>query len=210
MSPRNDSGAALGTVFIVDDDEGVRRGLLSMLTASGFLVETFDSAESFLASDALNRPGCAILDVRMSGMDGLEMQRELRTRGISLPIIVLTGHANVPMAVAAMEQGAVTLLEKPAQPDELLACVRKSLEQNLECRQQAAERQEIAARMQQLTPRELQVLEQLIQGKKPKTIARVLGTKEATVRVQRFHILSKMHADGVTDLLRMMQLLRSE
>lgn len=193
----------LPTVFVVDDEEPIRRGLQSMLEAAGFLVQIFESADQFLLSYDPRCPGCAILDIRMPGMNGLELQDYMSETAISLPVIVLTGHGDISMAVRAMESGAVTFLEKPARPDVLIEKVKSALSQDATNRLNHGERDEVYARWQELTVREQQILGLIADGKVPKTIAYALGTKESTVRVQRATIRKKMKADSATDLVRM-------
>lgn len=190
-------------VFIVDDEEPVRSGLESMLSARGFNVRTFAHAASFLEDYDSSRPGCAILDIRMPGMNGLELQQYLLRNRILLPVIILTGHGDVPMAVEAMESGAVSFLEKPASPDVLIAKVELAFERDTESRRTLLERDEVIRNLQTLTLREREVMELLIQGKSSRGVASALGTTESTVRVQRASIRRKMKADSTTDLLRM-------
>lgn len=196
------------TVFVVDDEESVRLGLQSMLSTAGFPVEAFPHAEAFLQTYNIERPGCAILDVRMPGMDGMQLQKYLLDHRILLPVIMLSGHGDVPMAVEAMENGAITFLQKPALPDVLIERVRSALQQDTESRRKVNESQDVQRNYDSLTPREKEVLEHLIQGKSTDAVSRALGTSETTIRVQRSSIRKKMHADTTTDLLRMMMMIR--
>ena len=190
-------------VFVVDDEEPVRSGLESMLTTRGFKVRTCKNSKAFLQAYDPGQPGCAILDIRMPGMNGLELQQYLLQNRILLPVIILTGHGDVPMAVEAMESGAVSFLEKPAAPDVLIAKVRQGIERDAETRRNLMERDEVVEHLNTLTPREREVAELLIQGKSARAVAAVLGTSESTVRVQRANIRRKMQAESTTDLLRM-------
>jgi len=197
------------TVFVVDDEEALRSGVVSMLAARAFKVRTFENAEAFLEQYD-NQPGCAILDVRMPGMNGLELQQFLLQNRILLPVIILTGHGDVPMAVEAMEFGAVSFLEKPAASETLIEKVRLALERDAESRRNVMERDEVIRNLKTLTPREREVLELLIQGKSSRAVAAARGTTESTVRVQRASIRRKMQADSTTDLLRMVLLANGE
>lgn len=198
------------TIFIVDDEEPVRLGLESMLATCGFRTKPFPNAQSFLDYYNASIPGCVILDIRMPGMDGLRLQKYLLENQIILPVIILSGHGDVPMAVEAMQNGAITFLQKPAEASVLLENVQKALADDLRARSTYSEREEIHSHYQTLTPREREVLDHLIQGKTTEAISRALGTSETTIRVQRASIRKKMHADSTTDLLRMMLTLRGE
>lgn len=197
-------------VFVVDDEASIRKALKSMLEAAGYEVQTFARASEFLAGYVPSQPGCLVLDVRMPGMDGLELQRYLTEHHIQIPVIILTGHGDVSMAVRSMESGAVSFLEKPADPDALLQKVAAAMERDRGNRKDDAQSAETRSAYNSLTPREREVMELLIEGKKPKTIAQALGITQSTIRVQRATILKKMRADSVTDLLRMMQAARSD
>jgi FixJ family two-component response regulator len=193
---------AAATVFVVDDEPPVRKALRCLLQTADFRVETFASAEEFLEAYDGERPGCLVLDVRMPGMDGLELQRRLAAERLSLPIIMLSAHADVPMAVAALQEGAVHFLEKPVDDEELLHRVRDALELDAQLRRHRAEYAEINARLATLTDREREVLELLVTGKSAKLIALVLGTSCHTVNHQRAAILKKMHAPTIAELVR--------
>lgn len=189
------------TVFLVDDDAAVRDALRTLLMTEGFAVETYDSAEDFLARyRAADQPGCLVLDVRMPGLSGLELQKLLVERAINLPIIFLTGHGDIPMSVRALKAGAVDFLEKPADPSLLLARVREAIA--LDQRRRAAEANTAALRSRcaRLTPREREVLVQVAAGKTSKEIARLLGISPRTVEVHRARIMEKLEAHSVLDL----------
>lgn len=196
-----------GTVFVVDDEDAIRRSLASLFEASGFETVTCDSAAEFLEKYSNDSPGCVILDVRMPGMDGLELQSYLIQHKIFLPVIVLTGHGDVPMAVKAMIGGAFYFMQKPADIDLLVDKVTEAVELNAQQQMHSSECGEIRENLAKLTDRESQVLAQLVQGKPTSSIASALGIRDSTIRVQRAAILRKMQADSVVDLLRMTALL---
>jgi two-component system response regulator FixJ len=191
------------TVFVVDDDEAVRESLAILLQASGFRVEAFASAEAFLAAHDRGRPGCVLIDVRMPGMDGLELQRALKARDVGLPAIVVTGHGDVPLAVQAMKQGAIDFIEKPYDESTLLAAVRRGLA----LAEDAAREVETAAlarrRMARLTPRELDVLRELLAGRPNKAIARALGISPRTVEIHRARVMEKLEARSLSEAVRL-------
>ena len=190
-------------VFVVDDDDDFRDALCRLLKTNGFRVYDFGSAEEFLAGYVRSGPGCLLLDVRMPGMSGLDLQRCLGDRGIELGIVVLTGHGDVPMAVSALQQGAVDFLEKPFGQDRLLASIRMAIERNMGVWADRVRQETFATRLESLTPREREVLDRLVDGRSTKQIALEFGTNDDTVRKQRASILRKMHADGVASLVRM-------
>ncbi len=177
-----------------------------MLEASGHCVEAFSRAHQFLEAYTPSARGCAILDVQMPGMDGLELQSFLLKQRILIPVIILTGHGDIGMAVKAVQDGAIDFLEKPADPPKLLKAVAKALKADEQSRLYCSEREEIVAALESLTQREREVMDLLIGGKSPKTVAWALGTQQSTVRVQRASIFRKMRADSATDLLRMVML----
>jgi FixJ family two-component response regulator len=191
-----------GQVFVIDDDEAVRDSLRWLLESNGFPVQVFDSAEAFLQADPLSRRGCGVVDVRMPGMSGLELQDELRRRGCEMPLIVITGHGDVPMAVSSMKKGAVDFLEKPFNDEQLCQLVRECLnrvEQSAEANQ--AEREAIE-RLQRLTGRERQVLELIVAGRLNKQIADDLDISIKTVEAHRANIMTKIGARTMADLMR--------
>ena len=198
------------TVFIVDDDDAVRDSLGVLLECTGFRVESFDSPQTFLQSGAPARHGCLLTDVRMPGMSGLEMQEHLVQEGYRLPVIVMTGHADVPLAVRAMKAGAVDFLEKPFEDQQLISSVRAALSRapSLPTPAEAAIGTggcppEVAARIALLTPRERDVLQCLLEGKSNKVIAFDLSISPRTVEIHRARVMEKMQADSLPSLVRM-------
>lgn len=195
------------TLYVVDDDQAVRDGLKALLTVSGFTLETFDSAESFLAAIDRGATGCAILDIRMPGMSGLELQRELKRRGIALPVIIITGHGDVPLAVAALKAGAVDFLEKPFDSDALLASIQEALRRGSPSHPSAFDRETVAARVAQLTAREREVMDLVVAGHPNKVVANRLGIAVRTVEIHRARVMDKTQARNLSELIRMAILL---
>lgn len=198
------------TVFVVDDDEAVRQGLVFLLRSARHEVEAFPSAAAFLEGCDPGRRGCLLLDMRMPGMTGLELQHALNARGWRIPAIFITGHATVPMAIAAMKAGAFDFIEKPLRDDALLESVARALrrdEAGSEARRRSAD---LDARAASLTPREREVLGLVAAGEPNKIIARRLGISFRTVELHRSHILEKMQARGLSDLIRMAILLERD
>jgi FixJ family two-component response regulator len=191
------------TVFVVDDDEGVRSALALLLKSMGQPAATYASAADFLADYDAERPGCALLDVRMPGMSGLELQDELNRRGVVLPVIFITGHGDVPMAVEAMQRGAFDFLQKPFGDDDLAERIRRALARDRELRAAIGEKSQIRARLARLTPRERQVLELVASGKPNKVMAAELGVSQRTVEIHRAHVMKKMGASSLAQLVRM-------
>lgn len=190
------------TVFIVDDDADVRDSLRALLESARFDVEDFPSAASFLAAVTPGRGACLVADVRMPDMDGLALQEELVKRGVDLPVIIVTGHGEVPLAVRAMKAGAVDFIEKPYDDDLLLESVGRAQALNLNLRAKASSAQEAAERISTLTPREREVLEHLVAGQPNKVIAHELGISPRTVEIHRAHLMEKMQARSLSDLVR--------
>ena len=191
------------TVFIVDDDAAVLKGLSRLLRSAGLAVETFSSSQDFLNHYVPNTPGCLVLDVAMPGLNGLELQKALPTKGDVVPIVFLTGHGDIPMSVQAMKRGAVDFLTKPVNGDDLLQAVRAALEKDRVARQARAEVDEIQQRLATLTPREREVLEHVISGQLNKQTAVDLGTVEKTIKVHRARVMEKMKAHSVAELVRL-------
>jgi FixJ family two-component response regulator len=190
-------------VFVVDDDPAMRDSLRWLIESTGLQVETFADAQTFLARIRPDLPGCLVLDVRMPGMSGLDLQAELTRRGIGLPTIVVTGHAEVPMAVRAVKAGAIDFIEKPFSDQLLLDRVRQGIEMDRQERDGRARRAEILRRMSLLTQREREVLDLVVVGKANKEIAAALHLSPKTVEVHRAHVMEKMQASSVAELVRL-------
>jgi two-component system, LuxR family, response regulator FixJ len=190
------------TVFVVDDNPGVRRSLQSLLEAAGLAVATYASAGDFLAAYDPERPGCLVLDVRLRGKSGLDLQDELRKRNATLPIIVITGYADVPTSVRAFKGGAVDFLRKPVPPKELLERIRDAIAADGRARAVAAVRGAVAERIAELTPRERQVMELLAVGNSSKEIATTLNISVRTVESHRRTVFRKMGVDSAARLAR--------
>ena len=190
------------TVFVVDDNASVRKSLQALVAATGLAVETYASAAEFLAAYDPKRAGCLVLDVRLRGESGLDLQDELRRREVTLPVIVMTGYADVPTSVRAFKSGAVDFLRKPVPPQKLLAQIREAVEVDRRARNAAAERATVADRIAQLTPRERQVMELLAVGRSSREIATALGLSVRTVEGHRREVLRKMEADSAVQLAR--------
>jgi FixJ family two-component response regulator len=191
------------TVFIVDDDAAVRRFLSGLIQSVDLRVETHASAQDFLDAYEPGRPGCLLLDVRMPGMSGLELQRELAGQSIDLPIIILTGHGNVPVAVQAMKAGAVDFIEKPFNNELLLDRIQSAVAQSVRADSARIKRNEISNRLNLLTPRERQVFDLVVAGEVNKGIAHRLGISEKTVEIHRANVMNKMQAKSLASLIKM-------
>ena len=192
------------TIYVVDDDEAMRDALSALLRSAGLSVVTYDSAAGFLDAFDPDLAGCLLLDVRMPGMSGLDLQRHLGDRHGDLPILLISGHADVPMAVEAMKRGAVDFIEKPIQSDVLLDRVRACLEKDAQRRLQQAKCATIQARIDSLTAREREVAELIAEGLPNKTIAAQLGISVKTLDVHRSHILAKLRLRTNAELVRVM------
>jgi FixJ family two-component response regulator len=192
-------------VFVVDDDASVRRAIQRLIESVGLHVESFGSAKEFLQANRSDVPSCLVLDIRLPGKSGLELQRELAEANIRIPIIFITSHGDVPMTVRAMKAGAVEFLTKPFRDQDLLDAVQLALERDGARRQQSAEIATLRERLELLTPRERQVLPLVISGLLNKQIAAEIGATEGTVKVHRSQLLRKMGADSLPDLVRMAQ-----
>lgn len=191
------------TVFVVDDDEAVRGGLRRLMESVSLRVETYESAQAFLDNYHPERHGCLVLDVRMPGMGGLDLQAQLGKQGIRLPIIILTGHADVPIAVSALKAGAIDLIEKPFNGQILLDRIQHAIQRDAEARRQLAEQSQVSRRLARLTPRERQVMEMMVAGKASKVIAVDLEISERTVEFHRANIMKKMQARTLAGLIQM-------
>jgi FixJ family two-component response regulator len=191
---------AAHTIFLVDDDPGVLRALSRVLREEGWKVETFESADAFLARPD-RREGCLVLDVSMPGLDGLELQRRLAETGRSLPIVFVSGHGDIPMSVRAIKAGATDFLTKPVRAEALVAAVRTAIEQDAAARQALADTAELRHRFASLTPREREVLAALAVGKLNKQIAADLGVVEQTVKYHRARIMERVRAKTLAELM---------
>ena len=190
-------------VHVIDDDEAIRESLAFLLESAQLDVKTYESANAFLETLSREANGCVVTDIRMPGVSGIELLRQLRTMGVGLPVIVITGHADVPLAVEAMKSGAVDFIEKPFDDDAFLSTIRSALRQHEKDARREAERGEIHARLAALSGRERQVLEGLVAGYPNKTIAFDLGISARTVEIYRANVMTKMQANSLSDLVRM-------
>ncbi|MCU7854120.1 MAG: response regulator transcription factor [Candidatus Thiodiazotropha sp. (ex Lucinoma borealis)] len=191
------------TVFVVDDDQAMRNSLKWLIESVSMQVETFESADAFINSYYPGRSGCLLLDVRMPGMSGLELQEYLRANQIDIPVIIITGHGDVPMAVRAMKSGAIDFIEKPFNDELLLESIRHALALDVRQRDMQSQRAEIATRLARLTPREHEVMVMVTNGKANKEIATSLGVSAKTVEAHRARVMEKMEADSLAELVRM-------
>jgi FixJ family two-component response regulator len=191
------------TIFIIDDDSSMRRALSYLLQSAGYKVETYSSAEKFLQRDPYDGVGCMLLDVRMPGLSGMDLQEKLMRPDYMMPIIFLTGHGELSMGVHAMKKGAIDFLTKPCDDGQLLAAVNRAIEKDMQARGSYKEKQEIRRRIELLTPRENEILRYVITGLLNKQIAATLGIAEPTVKIHRGRIMEKLRAESVADLVRM-------
>lgn len=192
-------------VLIIDDDESVREALLFLMKSVKLNVRAFASAKEFMAQYETDSPGCLVSDIRMPGMSGLELQLELKKRKSQMPIIFITGHGDIPMAVEAIKQGAEDFLTKPFRDQELLDCINIAMDKDKRQRAKQDVRDVINQRLSTITRREKQVLERVVAGKANKVIAIELNLSHRTVEVHRSHVMEKMQARSVADLVRIMQ-----
>ena len=197
-----------GVVFIVDDDISIRDGLAALIRSVDLMVQTFASAPEFLRITLPDGPACLILDVRLPGLSGLDLQRDLSRAGVQIPIIFISGHADIPMTVRAMKAGAVEFLPKPVREQELLDAINQALDKDRAARGQRGELAALRARFARLTRREHEVLSKVTGGLLNKQIAADLGVTEMTIKVHRRHIMDKMQAPSLAALVRMVEKLR--
>ena len=191
-------------VIVVDDDLGLRNAVCILLKTVGLESIQFASAQDFLAAYQPSQPGCLVLDVRMPGMSGLELQQELNLRGAVIPVIFMTAHGDIPMAVEAMKHGAFDFLQKPFRDDDLLARIRRAIDKDSVLRQSLGEHTRIKAHLESLTPREREVLDHMTKGKQNKAIAQELGLSPRTVEIHRARVMKKMNTQSVAELVRML------
>ncbi len=195
--------AAVPTVFIVDDDRGMRQAIQDLVESVGLRAEAFATGQDFLRKQLTDGPSCLVLDVRLPQMSGLDFQRQLAEAGVRIPIIFITAHGDIPMSVQALKSGAVEFLTKPFRDQDLLDAIQLALQRDSAVRKQQTEIHELKQRYQSLTAREREVMTLVVSGMLNKQIAYEIGASEATVKIHRGHVMQKMQAGSVVELLRM-------
>jgi FixJ family two-component response regulator len=190
-------------IAIVDDDPSAREGLSSLIRSAGLRVETFESAQEFLARPTTEAPSCLLLDLQLPGLSGLDLQQRMAEVGLEIPIVFLTGHGDIPASVQAMKAGAVEFLTKPFDDEKLLRAIREAIERDQRIRQKQADTRELRNCYESLTAREQEIMQQVVSGLLNKQIAAELNITEFTVKIHRGRVMRKMHADSLADLVRM-------